>query len=171
MDFQDVISCWIMQNILKGLVDYGLYFRFIFRLCLKMKYLIILDEILLFCDDKIPEDRQIKPLKSLMNLHNMHDLSLRQKQLLLSSHMLLRSRSYFQFIKVILWDKVWVSGGVFRYISKQWVINAVGFFYLSSAFTEVLAAKEVSVHLLLSLLKFKIVKGKVYALHIFHLTP
>lgn len=89
IDFQDGISCWIMQNILKGLVDYGLYFRFVFRVCLKTKYLIILDEILLFYDDTISEDRQIKPLKSLMNLHNMHDLSLRQKQLLLSSHMLL----------------------------------------------------------------------------------
>lgn len=48
-----------------------------------MKYLIILAKILLFCDERIPGDRQIKALKSLMNLHNVRDLSLRQKQLVL----------------------------------------------------------------------------------------
>lgn len=72
-----------MQNILKGFVDKCLYFSFIFRLCLKKKYLIILAKILLFCDEIISGDRQIKALKSLMNLHNVRDLSLRQKQLVL----------------------------------------------------------------------------------------
>jgi len=47
-----------------------------------MKYLIIA-KILLLCDEIIPGDRQIKALKSLMKLHNVRDLSLRLKQLVL----------------------------------------------------------------------------------------
>lgn len=61
-------------------------------------------------------------------------------------------------------------GGIFGHISRQWVFNALGFSTLTSAFTEVLAAKN-GLGWLVTVLKCKIVKGKGYALHTFHLTP
>lgn len=73
----------LCKNSLKLLVEKDLHFCFIFRFCLKMKYLIILPEILLCCEEMIPGDREIKDLKSLISLHNVCDLSLRQTQLVL----------------------------------------------------------------------------------------
>lgn len=72
----------LCKNILKLLVEKDVHFYFIFRFCLKIKYLIILAEILLCCEE-IPGDREIKVFKFLMNLHNVCDVPLRQIQLVL----------------------------------------------------------------------------------------
>lgn len=68
----------LMQNYFERLLEKYAHFCSIFRFCLKIKYLIILAETLLCCEEMTRGDREIKDFKSLMNLHNICDVSLRQ---------------------------------------------------------------------------------------------
>lgn len=76
-------SCGLTQKYFERLLEKYAHFCSIFRFCLKIKYLIILAETLLCCEEMTQGDREIKDFKSLMNLRNVCDVSLRQIRMVL----------------------------------------------------------------------------------------